>query len=1267
MRASLFPPNKTGLGAWSAGLLCFLLLVGSAYAQTGTSTIRGSISDSQGQAVAGASVKLKNEAKNFNRITTTDSNGTYTFTAVPPDVYALEVEAKGFKKSVSTNVKGLVDTPSTFDIALEVGSITEVVTVSSAGDITVNTQDASLGTVIANQQITQLPMPDRNPATLLTLQAGVTRDGYVAGARSDQSNITLDGADINNAQTNSLDSPVLRLNAEAIEEFRVTTSNANANQGRSSGAQISLITKGGTNDFHGALFYGGRNDYFNANDFFNNRVGLPTPIRRRHFFGGAVGGPIVENRAFFFYSYEGLREKRGIPVTRTVPLPTLGQGIVRFRDGNTGAISQITAAQIAGVFPNAGTNSAAIAALAAAATRYPANDLNAGDSAPGILLNTAGFRFNAPFIENRNSHIVRLDFNITDNHQVFARGNYIHDNNVGGGTPGTSQAFPDTPSPTTWNHPTGIVAGHNWTITNSLVNNFRYGLTRDAFSDQGDSSANNISFRFIFSPLLFSRTLNRVTPVQNFTDDLSWTKGKHTFQFGTNIRVIQNKRESFSNSFDSALTNPSFYPGSGTSITSPILAAGFNIARADISSVQNAVTALVGRYSQFEARFIFNKDGSLTPAGSSSDRTFATEEYDVYTQDSWKIRPNLTVTYGLRYGISKPVYEKFGFEVKPSIGLGEYFNRRIAGMNAGKPYNERISLDLSGPANGKSGAYQFDKNNFQPRASVSWAPDFKTGLLHKLFGDQGKSVFRGGFAMFNDYYGQQLAVTFDLNNTAGFSSTTVTSANTYNLTTNPGPLFTGYGQAVRNLPGVVVPGNITFPVTPRSRAFPGNIEGSLDDSILAPTHYNYSFTFERELPFGSILQLSYIGRKARKLLATRDIMSLNNLRDPASGVDWYTAAGMLETLRAAGRPVSSITQIPYFANLFPANLADLLGLNPSYNQTQAVYALTVPASLGGDNAFNYGNDWTSAMLDISTLGNATCNPPNPNFSSACHVFYQPQWGALSGWSSVANSDYNAFTVSLRQRYKNSLTMDFNYTLSNSKDDASGLMNAGVYGAGFILNPLRQRDSYAFSNFDVRHIINSNFVWQLPFGKGRWLLGNSGKAADAILGGWQLSGIVRYNSGLPFSTPIDDARWATNWNVQSNSTRISPVNTCPVRGGAVFGCNTTAAYRSFRNARPGETGERNVFRNVGFVNTDIGLGKTFKMPWSERHGLQIRWEVFNLFNYQAMGTFDTSRSGYGIPLNAFPNQPPNDPPVNFSRYTAIQGGPRIMQYFLRYSF
>ena len=197
------------------------------------------------------------QRRNFTRTQTTADDGNFSFRSIPPGEYKIEVEAQGFKKGILTNVAALVTTTTTVNVPLEVGNVSESVTVSSGGaEVLVNREDATLGNNFINTQITQLPLEARNPLALLTLQAAVTRDGYVAGARSDQSNMTLDGVDINEAQTNSVSSPVLRLNAEAIEEFRVTTVSANAVQGRSSGAQISLVTKSGSNDWHGSLFFG---------------------------------------------------------------------------------------------------------------------------------------------------------------------------------------------------------------------------------------------------------------------------------------------------------------------------------------------------------------------------------------------------------------------------------------------------------------------------------------------------------------------------------------------------------------------------------------------------------------------------------------------------------------------------------------------------------------------------------------------------------------------------------------------------------------------------------------------------------------------------------------------------------------------------------------------------------------------------------------------------------------------------------------------------
>jgi carboxypeptidase family protein len=1273
------------------GVLFSLACCGSVLAQSATSSVHGIVTDPQGNVIAGATVSLTNASKNFSRTQTTTNSGAFTFTLIPPDQYTVEVQATGFKKAVLTSVSALVSKATDLTIQLEVGNVAETVTVAAgAGEVLVNRQDGTLGNNFVAKQIAQLPLEARSPLALVTLQPGVTREGYVLGARTDQSNITLDGVDINDAQTNAIvgtegptavpeggaqlapgqNHPVIRLNAEAIEEFRVTTTNPNANQGRSSGAQISLVTKSGSNDWHGALFWANRNTETTANDFFNNRIGLPRPVLIRNTYGGAIGGPIVKDKLFFFYSYEGRRDTTQTPVTRNVPLASLGRGELRYVNPS-GGITTLTTAQLTSVFPAAGINPIAVSALAAAAAKYPANDFTVGDSSADRLLNVGGFRFNAPTPVKLNSHAGRFDYNLNDKQLLFFRANIIYDL-----TGGVSQ-FPDTPAPNLWEHPWGIVAGHTWTLSNRFVNNFRYGLTREAFSQQGDSAENQITFRFVFSPFInvpaASRTLTRKTPVHNITDDFSWVSGNHTMTFGENIRLISNQRSSFANAYDNAVTNPSFYLGGGTSISGLVddfsaIGPGFETA------VQNAVTALVGRYSQYSALFTFAHDGSILPPGSPADRDFRTQEYDVYGQDVWKVRPNLTLTYGLRYSISHPIYEKNGFETKTDIPLSDFFAKRLEGAAAGRPFNDPISIELSGKANGKTPLYQWDKNNFQPRISVAWSPNFKSGFLGKFFGTNSQSVVRGGFGITNDYYGQQLAVSFDLNNALGFSSSKNINANTYSITgvSRPlAPLFTGFGQAVRPLPNITVPGNLTFPQTARFTAA-RPIQSSLDEKLVAPINYSWNVTFERELPKGLVLQASYVGRAARNLIASRDVMALNNLVEPRSGMDWYTAGGLLEDLRRGGAPITSVQPIPYFQNLLPANVAHLMNVNyfgcddpclpadqvidESLNQTQAVYAVAHDV---------YDNDWTDTqdVIDSAVNGGA---------STANNLFFQPQYGALSAFSSVANSNYHAATLSLRERLGTSLTMDFNYTLSHSLDDASGLSTSGAFGGAFIVNPILQHSSYADSDFDVRHIINVNAVWTLPLGRGQAYLGNANRWVNGVIGGWQLSGIYRWNSGLPVgfygdSGVFDDARWATNWNVQSNVTRIKPVTTCPTRGGIdppkLFGCNTEAAYQSFRNARPGETGDRNVFRVPGYVSLDMGLGKSFSMPWSEKQKLQIRVEAFNITNTQRLGQYDTSRGGFGVTVNP----ETASPPTQWSNFTQIQGSPRVMQFGFRFEF
>ena len=1310
--------SKNLLRDFVQGCSTFVLLLFVAvavFAQQGTSTVRGVVVDQNGNVVSGAAVTLTNTGTGATRTATTTDAGVYVFDLIAIGDYKIEVEASGFKKKAVTDIHALIAKSVTVDVALEVGNVAETVTITAgAAEVLVNRDDGTLGNNFVSKHITELPLEGRNVTNLLSLQPGATRDGFVAGARADQSNITLDGVDINEAETNQTTNPntdpadstnalnlvpdrstVLRLNAEAVEEFRVTTANANANQGRSGGAQVALVTKGGTNDFHGAAFEFYRTKRFSANNFFNNKAGvfgpddpqvqagtaiigeqkIPRPDLIRHTFGGALGGPIIKERAFFFYSFEGDRISRSAPieVPRNVPLPSLGRGEVKFigcphgtpaelcGTSVTPTLQTLTTAQLNTIFPEVGINPIAVAVLKDAAAKYPANDFDTGDG-----LNSAGFRFNTPLPAKRNSHVAKFDFNLTDKQTAFVRGNVIYD------VIARERQFPDTPAPTIWSHPMGLAAGHTWTLNNSMVNNFRYGFTREAFSQQGDSSENSISFRFIFSPLTFSRTLTRITPVQNFTDDFSWVKGNHSLGFGTNVRLIRNRRFTFDNAFDNAITNPSFYLGGGASIVDPINA--FSPITGATTGIENGVTALIGRFSQYSALFTFDRDGTLLPSGTPAAREFRTEEYDVYFQDSWKVTPNLTLTYGLRYGISSPVYEKNGFEVRTTVPLSEFFEARKAAAEKGESLNTPITLELSGKANNAPPLYDRDNNNFQPRVAVAWSPSFKNGFLGKVFGKNNQSVFRGAFSITNDYYGQQLAVTFDLNNTLGFSSSQDISANTFNLDDRPAPLFTGFGQNVRSLPRIDNPGNISFPRTqpfepsPAGFAQDRRIETTLDSKLVAPINYAWNFTYERQLPKGLVFQTSYIGRISRNLIASRDVMALNNLRDPKSGMDWYTAAGQLEALRAKGTPTANVQSIAWFSNFLPADLAH--GMNSNYffnawlgpelgcedpdeycvpenlNATQAVY----------DVALNfYGNDWTDTQ-DVIEQGIDK------------NIFFHPQYGALSAHSSIARANYHAATVSIRERLGRSFTADFNYTLSHSHDDASGLQTADQFGGAFILNPLRQRDNYSDSDFDIRHIINANAVWELPFGRGRNFFSKAGKLTDALVGGWQMTGIFRWNSGLPISTPFDNARWATNWNAQSNTVRTDgSIKPCPARGGKLFDCNLLEAYRSFRNAFPGETGDRNVFRLAGYVNLDMGITKSFNLPWSENHKLQFRVEAFNVTNTQRMNSPNTqSRTGFGVGLDPSTFEV-DDIPLNWMTFVGIQGAPRVMQFGIRYSF
>jgi hypothetical protein len=887
-----------------------------------------------------------------------------------------------------------------------------------------------------------------------------------------------------------------------------------------------------------------------------------------------------------------------------------------------------------------GTNSAVFGILADAAKRYPANDTTTGDG-----LNTSGYRFNAPNPVKQNTYIARFDAKVNEKQNVYLRLNYQNDTSLV-----AVSRFPDTPAPTAWRHPEGLAANHSWAISNSLVNNFTYGLTREAFTNGGDTNGSQINFRFIFQPLNFSTGTVRTTPVHNFVDDLSWTKGNHAMQYGGNVRLISNNRITFGNSFDNGTFNPSGYDASGA--VTYISDAGEeifpNVASGSTVPLRDALTTAIGRYTQYTANVNYNLDGSIIPAGTGIDRVFKTQEYEAYGQDSWRIRPNLTLTYGLRWSTSTPVYEANGLEVAPTVPLGDYFDQRVAGAAAGAPYNAPVTIDLAGKVNGRPGYYPQDWNNFAPSVAFAWSPNSRNPYLSHLLGD-GKSTIRGGFRMVYDRIGSALAVAFDQLNSLGFSSASTIAVNTYNVSDRLGPLFTGYGQDIRSLPQLSINPSLKFPLQQPADE-DQRIEQSLDSKLTTPVHYLLNFSYARDLGKGYSVEVSYVGRIARNLLTSYDVMQFNNLRDPKSGTDFYTAMRQLIALRNQNAPIGSVQPIPYFQNLFPglAGSATILGQSMNLTATQGAYRRIAFPSVGGRNTA----DWTF----IQTLWNDT------PVAFTDQVFVQPQYAAFAAYGTLGSSDYHSAQISFRKRFSQNLSFDVNYTFSHSLDIASGGEDSTtLYGDTFILNPYDLNVNRGNSDFDIRHLINANYIWSLPFGKGQKFFSNMGKVTNAIFGGWEMTGIFRYNSGLPAGAPFDSGRWATNWEISSNGVATRPIQSSPTRTGDpnIFS-DPTYAYQSYRTPYPGEFGDRNTIRYPGFIGLDAGLYKAFKLP-GEGHRLIFRWEVFNVTNTQHF----TGLAEFGLDQN--PDIFGLKPPPDFGNFTRIQGSPRQQQFALRIEF
>jgi hypothetical protein len=1316
---------------------CLTVAAIPSFGQQGTTAVVGDVTDPQGAAINGAKVVISDDTTGVTRTTQTDEQGQFQFLSLQPGTYVVRVESTGFKSSQTGRIAALVSTTQKLSIKMELGTVSDTVTVTEGAVAQINTTDATMGNAFESRQILALPFEGRDAAGVLSLQPGVTyignnpnindkdvdtRNGALNGGRSDQANITLDGVDNNAQATGKAFQGAVRSTLDSIEEFRVTTAGDNADQGRSSGGQVTLITRSGTNSFHGSLYEQNRPTVTAANDWFNKHAeltnGEPNVPGKviRNTFGGSISGPILKDRLFFFGTYEGQRLAENQQVNRNVPSANLRDGVVLYPCAD---VTQCPGGSVQGLsgqsyaFP-AGTNGLSPAQIKsmdqnciAAGTcpmgngpnpnvvpvfnKYPAANSNVCGNADGF--NISCFSFSAPNPQHLNTNIAKIDYNITrsGSHRLFVRGNYQTDRDA------LPPQFPgQPPADVIRDTSRAIAVGYTAVLSKSVINSFHYGLTRQSQDNLGLEKSPIVTFRFIddLVPSVASNPTNEQSfttkfhiPVHNFADDVTWTKGKHTLQFGTNLRFINNVTASDIANITFASTNPFWLAGSaagsGGTLDPAAVANGCNPAQCpwsfpavdpnNATPYNNAVVNLVGIVSQVTGQYNRDKNGTPVAPSTLVPRDFRSWEYDWYAQDVWRLKPTLTITAGLRYTILEPPYETHGNQITPDISLSNFVTQRANAAAQGQFFDQQIGYNTSGQANGKQPFWPYDYKNLGPRLSIAYAPNPSGGLLKSIFGGGGKSSIRAGFGIVYDHYGEGLLNTYNQNGALGLTTVVTNAASVQTL--DGGARFTG----LNNIPTQSANGVLLTPAPTGSFPYvpPVSTQGNtvqqiafgFDDALKTPYSELVDLSFTRELPGGFVFEAAYVGRFAHRLLQQRDLAMPINLKDPKSGMDYFTAATLLSKLANANTPVSQVSNIPFFQNFFPG-AAGVNGTTPGCTAapgagalanptaTQSMYELffcnTGGATLGGSNAVNVFD--TNCFPACATI-NGQAQP---------FEFYNPQFTALYAWSSIGKSNYNAGQFTLRSRPTHGLQFDFNYTYSASFDIGSDAERSRTYGGlSAIINTWDPNAMRGPSDFDARHQLNSNWIYDLPFGRGKKFGGEWGRPLNALAGGWQASGILRWTSGFPFSV-ADGSTFSTDFQLGS----FSPLSGPKPSTGTTFVTSQSGAPFAFKGdpnvvgsgaftsnflrfSYPGETGPRNIFRGDGFFGLDFGINKSFQI--TERQTLRFSAQAYNLTNAVRFDPATVTQN------SALSN------PTTVGLYSGTLTKPRVMEFALRYQF
>ncbi|MCU1322335.1 MAG: hypothetical protein JWM43_1984 [Acidobacteriaceae bacterium] len=1231
-------------------LFLFLISAGSFMQAQTASSMTGVVTDASGGVVPGTTVSLANAQTGVSFKALTDSSGSYRFANVPAGPgYKATFTHDGYATSTVKDVYLQIGVTRSQDVKLGAGTNVEIEVSAASQEVTINTTDASIGNNFDVKMVNELPVQDRsNLQILFSLQPGVTSVGSVTGARQDQNETTLDGMDVNDiasGQTNGTFSIVGGAPADAVQEFRGTTAGLGAGIGTGSGGQFQLVTKSGENRFHGNVNEYHRDVSTVANSWFNNNSTVPIPRTKliRNQFGGNIGGPIWRNKLFFFFDYNNGRTIQASTTTRVVPLDSFRAGTIGYTNNGTGCssasrrntaancISDYSPAQIAAIDPQLIGNNAALFSYVNG--RYPhANDLTLGDG-----INTGGYRFTQSTNQILYNYVGRVDYNLTSRQKVFVQYHTLRSD----GIQTLNQFDVDPVTYPVQNRSYGYVASHTWQIGTNKVNQFYYGDNISKLLFPVNYSPTGIT-SYTFSPLAAPNgslsSQSRRVPIPTVRDDFNWTIGSHTLQLGGTFKFIKTNSRLIGD-FEAATVG---IGGLNTALNSSLRPSNINTNATVVSRWDTAFPFALGRIAVESRNYNYDNNGNALVAGTGSVRRYRYYQTEAYLGDTWKATSALTLSYGVRYEYYSVPFEANGIQSNPNLGFDEYIAARLAQSNASSSGNAALPFfvyNLGGKANNASDVYKPSYLDIAPRFAFTYAlgSDRKTVIN----GSVGKVYDRTVINAIN-FVQDQLSYLFQNTQQTNYGSSVSANAalaNDPRLGANlshpavPGPVaiskpFTPYVSAA-GVPNGIVNGQVNY---------------AIDKNFKSPYSIAFNAGMQREVKGGFIVSGSYVGRLGRRLMGQADASQLLDYPDPLSAQKMSAAFSTLSnilranpTLASSTAGLNSIAPQPWFENQISSK-----GIYASKTANVVANAGSSLVTIG---------DFADVISTLQANGLIGKNVGIPaQFVSNTMI-------TNKGWST-----YHGGLLTVTKNTSHGLQFQFNYTYAHSIDNVSTVANyIGLNTfTGQICDALNTSACRGNSDFDVKHNITANFVYDLPFGRGRSFGGSTNRWLDLAIGGWSVSGIPSWRSGYAFGTTTgaflagdsNDAPGIFNGDKSAVKVNIHKDSS----GRLFLFDDPVKAAAAFSNPSGFQYGSRNNLRGPGALNFDAGLAKTFHII-GDRLNFKFRADGFNVLNHPVFNN-PVSRTATNINNSGTFGQLTTQPTVGRDTFRVAQFSGRL---------